>query len=78
MDVSVEANPYYYKLAPGKEAEFLYPMYSALVQFMKESTKQKVVKMPKDFEKNLEQVEKNLEKLKKGGYVGTPRRKYMG
>jgi hypothetical protein len=77
LDIQYEANPYNYKLIPGKEEELLYPMYSVLVQFMRESTKQNVVKLPQDFEGKLDKIEKKLTKIIEGGYVGTPRRKSM-
>ena len=76
-DIQVEANPYNYKIRPGKEEEMVFPLYSVLVQFMKESIKQNVIKSPKDFEKKLEQIEKKLETLSEGHYVGTPKRKYL-
>jgi hypothetical protein len=44
---------------------------------MQESIKQDIIKKPKDFEKKLEQLEKNLQTLKDGKYIGTPKRKYL-
>ncbi len=77
QDISVESNPYVYKLSPGKETELYIPMWTVLIRFMKESTKQKIIKMPKGFEKELLQIEENIKNLKEGGYVGTPRKKYI-
>jgi len=73
-DISMEANPYNYKLVPGKETEIFYP--ALLVQLMILRNLSESNRLLTDAEKvQLEQLEDRLKHLIKGGYVGTPRRR---
>jgi hypothetical protein len=72
MDISVEANPYYYKLAPGYNREVYAPLYfELLVQIKRLLESQKL--LGSEDKVRIEELERKLQVLMKGGFVGTPR-----
>lgn len=72
VDVSVEANPYYYKLPPGYWKEALAPTMLELLRLnLKIISKEPLSASELDSLKNLQ---KKLETLISGGYIGEPRR----
>jgi hypothetical protein len=73
-DVGVEANPYNYKLTPGKETEILMPLYLELLAQLKHLNEAQNLLNEKDRHR-IEDLEKKIQVLMQGGYVGTPRRK---
>ena len=76
QDIQFEANPYYFKLAPGYNLEVFGPMYLEMLTLLKNiSSNQKL--LGSEDKERIEQLERKLEVLNKGGYVGTPRRSKM-
>lgn len=73
-DISVEANPWNYKLPPGWWKEALYPALLAELRILRQLAKREALVTDAD-QKQLESLEETLEKLIQGGFVGTPRRK---
>jgi len=72
-DIGIEANPYYYKLIPGKEEVFA-PFYlEVLLQLKRLGSAQGL--MSQDDISRIEELERKLRVLIDGGYVGNPRRK---
>ncbi len=73
-DISVESNPYTYKTSPGKEREAIIPLYlEILVQLKKLSEAQGLLTSSE--KARIEDIEKKMQILIEGGYVGNPRRK---
>ena len=71
LDVSVEANPYYYKLPPGFWKEALVPvMLETMKLNIKLLNKETLTENEK---KDLEALQKKLEILIEGGRVGAPK-----
>jgi hypothetical protein len=74
MDISVEANPYYYKLAPGWQKEVWFPVYlELLVQLRRLLESQNL--LSEEDEARIKSLEYKMQKLVEGGMVGSPRRK---
>jgi len=72
LDVSVEANPYYYKLPPGYWREALAPVLLELLRLnLKIISKETISEGEMNSLKNLQ---KKLETLIDGGYLGSPKR----
>lgn len=72
MDVSVEANPYYYKLPPGYWKDALVPV---MLETMKLNMKLLNKETLTEAELNaLKELQKKVENLIKGGYLGNPKR----
>ena len=73
-DISVESSPYTYKLSPGVLQEAFAPLYfELLVQVRKLTEAQGLLS---DTERaRIEDIEKKMQTLIDGGYVGKPRRK---
>jgi len=72
-DIGIEANPYYYKLIPGKE-EVYAPLYLELLVQMKRLAKVQGLMSPEEISR-IEDLERKLQILIDGGYVGNPRRR---
>jgi hypothetical protein len=73
VDIGVEANPYYYKLIPGKEEVFA-PLYLELLVQMKRLANAQSSLSQEEISR-IEDLERKLKILIDGGYVGNPRRK---
>ncbi len=74
MDINVEANPYYYKFPPGHQREVVAPLYlELLVQLKSILNAQKL--LDDEGKTRIENLERKLQTLIDGGYVGTPRTK---
>ncbi|MHB8601063.1 MAG: hypothetical protein ACYC6W_05130 [Nitrosotalea sp.] len=72
-DITMESNPYYYKLPPGYTQEVLFPVYLAMTNLLIKLIKnEKVTDEEMD---QLAQLQKGLNVLIKGGYVGKSRSK---
>lgn len=72
LDVSIEANPYYYKLPPGYWKEALAPVLLELLRLnLKIISKEPLTETELNTLKNLQ---KKLETLIDGGYLGDPKR----
>lgn len=71
-DITIESNPYYYKVPPGFWREVLMPMYELNVTLLKKNLQNE--KLSDEELKQLEDLQKNFEILKKGGSVGTTKK----
>ena len=70
-DVVMESYPYNYKLPPGYNPEVVFPMYLVLTQMIV-----KISKNEKLTENELQQIsdlQKKIERLIEGGYIGHPK-----
>jgi len=67
-DISMEANPYCYKLLPGYNTEVLFPMHLLMMNMLVKLSKNE--KLNDEEIKKLSDIEKNLNILIDGGYVG--------
>ncbi|MFH0848639.1 MAG: hypothetical protein V1857_03980, partial [archaeon] len=59
LDISVEANPYAYKLAPGWQTEVVMPLNLKLLQLATKISKEKNLLSPKE-ESEMRDIEKKL------------------
>jgi len=74
QDITVEANPYQYKLPPGYTKELTIP--AALVQLRIMRKLAEASGILTDAERaELDEMEKKFKTLMDGGYIGSPRRK---
>ena len=71
VDVSVESNPYNFKLVPGHHKEVLFPVLYELTQFLINEYKEK---NNTDKVQQLQILESKLNELISGGLVGTTRK----
>lgn len=74
QDISSEANPYYYKLLPGYWQEAFVPFYLELLRQNRKILASSKLLSSED-EARISELEKKLETLISGGYVGQPRRR---
>lgn len=72
MDIGTEANPYYYKLPPGYWKDVIIPFYHIMSKIMVETSKEKLTS---DDLKKMTDLQKKMDILIQGGYVGDPKRK---
>jgi len=71
QDVTMESYPYNYKLPPGWWREALIPAILELIRLnMKLMNKES---LSDEEQNNLDQIQKKLQTLKEGGYVGKPK-----
>ncbi len=73
-DISIEANPWNYKLPPGYQREAFYPLLLAELRVLRKMA-QKQSLLSEAEEAELTRLEETLQTLVTGGYVGNPRRK---
>ncbi len=76
IDVSTEANPYNYKLPPGYSKEVLFPLLQELLMGTTQLLDKQDLIDPSR-RKHLEELQRKLDLLLHGGYVGHPRRSAM-
>jgi hypothetical protein len=69
-DISIESNPYYYKLPPGYMQEAFVPFYLTMTNLMVKSLNNE--KLTEDEMKQIKDLQKKLDLLIRGGYVGKP------
>ena len=74
VDISVESNPYTYKLAPGKEMEAFAPSYLELLKLVSKLLKSQNL-LTDEEETHIIALESKLHLLIEGNTVGNPRRK---
>lgn len=72
IDIGVEANPYYYKLVPGFQKDVYAPLYLEVLRLLRKLSERERLLNEKDSAKIIE-IEKKMETLIAGGYVGQPR-----
>lgn len=70
-DITVESNPYNYKLAPGWQMEVWLPMMLEQLKLLRKVASDKLTPAEK---LRLDELEEKSEKLLAGGYVGKPKR----
>jgi hypothetical protein len=73
VDIQVEANPYYFKFAPGYNLEVVGPVYLELLLLLKKLSARQGLLDEAD-KSTIDELERKLRILNEGGYVGTPRR----
>ncbi len=74
IDIGVEANPYYYKLTPGFQKDVYAPLYLEVLRLVRRLSERDRLLTQEENAKILE-IEKKMETLIAGGYVGKPRTK---
>jgi hypothetical protein len=74
-DITIEANPYNYKLPPGYWREALAPTFLELLKQNRRILATNKMLSSEDEEK-ISELERKLVILMSGGYVGRPRRKW--
>jgi hypothetical protein len=72
--IQVEANPYYFKYAPGITREVHGPLFLEQLQLLKKISESQKLLNDED-EKRIQELERKLRVLNEGGMVGTMRRK---
>jgi len=70
LDVGVESNPYCFKLLPGYTREVLFPMHLIMINMLVKLSKND--KLNDEEIKIISEIQKNLQVLIAGGYVGKP------
>ena len=70
-DINVEAYPYYYKLPPGWHIEVLFPLYQSLTSLLIKMSKNE--KISDDELKKLEELQKKIDSLLNGNFIGESR-----
>jgi hypothetical protein len=73
-DIAIESNPYSYKLPPGFWKDVFAPSYLVMIQLLLKI--QKNEKLTDDEIKKIEDIQKNLDILIKGGSIGNPKVKH--
>lgn len=76
QDIQFEANPYYFKLPPGYYLEVFGPVYLELLTLVKKLSSTQQL-LDEEDKKRIEELERKLSVLNKGGFVGNPRRSKM-
>lgn len=71
-DITIESNPYYYKVPPGYWREVLMPLYELTIKLLVKNLQSE--KLTDEELKQLTELQKKLEILKKGGAVGTTKK----
>jgi hypothetical protein len=72
QDITVEANPYLYKMYPGYWQEAFTPLYLELLKGLKKILEKEGM-LSEEERRSMRDLEKKLETLIKGGYVGVPK-----
>jgi len=74
LDVSVEANPYNYKLLPGYATEVFSPITLVQLRMLRRLAEAKDLLTDSE-KREIDELEKRLLALLEGGFVGAPRRR---
>lgn len=69
-DIGVESNPYAYKLQPGYSKDVLFPMYLIMTSILLKLSKNE--KLTDEEIHKMNEIQKNLQVLIDGGYIGKP------
>jgi hypothetical protein len=72
QDITMEANPYNYRIPPGFWQDAFAPLYLELLRGMAKMLDKQELLTAEEREQ-IKQIEKKLETLIQGGYVGTPK-----
>ena len=71
VDISVERNPYVFKLRPGYESKVVFPMYRLLTVMLLRLSKNE--KLTGDEISEIKKLLADIEHLNKGGWIDKPR-----
>ncbi len=71
-EVNTENNPYVYKLSPGHQSNVVFPFYLLVTKLLVKLANNE--KLDEKDQKIISKLEKNLDILLKGGYVGLEKR----
>ncbi len=74
VDIGIEANPYYYKLTPGWQKDVYAPLYLEVLRLVRRLSERDRLLTEEENARILE-IEKKMETLIAGGYIGKPRTK---
>ncbi len=74
VDIGVEANPYYYKLTPGFQKDVYAPLYLEVLRLVRKLSEREHL-LTEEEKATILDIEKKMEILIAGGYVGKPRTK---
>ena len=72
-DVTVESYPYYYKLTPGFDRQVVFPLYMMMTKMMKKMSNDE--KFTDEELKEIDDIQKKIDLLIKGGMVENYRKK---
>ncbi|MHA1627358.1 MAG: hypothetical protein ACTSYT_05710 [Candidatus Asgardarchaeia archaeon] len=72
--ITVESNPYNYKIRPGKEAEINYPLWYLMLRTLEKLSEKEGVLTSKE-KKEFEELREKIERLKRGEVIGAPRQR---
>lgn len=72
-DINVESYPYFYKLQPGWTQEVVFPLYNVITELLVKLSKNE--KISNEEMAKIEDLQKKIDLLTKGGYVGSHREK---
>ena len=72
MEINYEANPYWYKAAPGWQRDVIFPLYLNMLNLMVKMSKNE--KLTSEEIEKLSDIQKSLSTLIDGGYIGKPSR----
>jgi len=73
QEISVEANPWFYKLLPGYTTEVFYPSLIMILNLLTKLTEDKQ-KLTEEELKTIKELRKKYDILFKGGYIGDYKR----
>ena len=71
-EIEIEANPYWYKAAPGWQRDVIFPLYLNMLNLMIRMSKNE--NLTPDETKKMLDIQKSLSTLIDGGYIGKPSR----
>ena len=69
-DINIEANPWWYKIPPGWNKEVVFPLYLNMINLMMKMSQNE--KLTTNEIKKMSDIQKSLEDLIDGGYIGKP------
>jgi len=74
-DIGTEANPYYFRVPPGYWQEVIMPFYLESLTLMKRLLEAQHL-LPEEDKSRIQHLEQLLDVLIKGGFVGTPKKRF--
>ena len=76
MAISVESNPYNYKIRPGISSEISWPMWHLMLRAIEKISEKEDILSPEE-RKKFEELRVKIERLRKGEVIGTPRQRKL-
>ena len=74
VTINVEANPYNYKMMPGKETEISWPLWTVLLGTLQKLLEKENILSPEE-KREFENVRAKIQRLREGSVIGKPRRR---